>query len=147
LFGQYSVCLLTGRFGFDPRQRQMIFPVSSVSTPALRPIQPPVQWVPGSFPPGVKRGRGVALTTHPHLVTRSIMSRRYTSSPAWRLHGIAVQLYFTFTQPDDLRIYDAFNITFPSICASQVLSSRCQIETFLFNSHLFTCLTHDHVTS
>jgi hypothetical protein len=29
----------------------------------------------------IKRSRGVTLTTHPHLVPRSIMSRSYTSSP------------------------------------------------------------------
>jgi hypothetical protein len=40
---------------------------------------------PGSFP-GVKRGRGVTLTTHPHLVLRSRM-RSYITSPPWRLHG------------------------------------------------------------
>jgi hypothetical protein len=34
----------------------------------------------GPFP-GAKRGRGVTLTTHPHLVPRSKMSRSYTSSP------------------------------------------------------------------
>jgi hypothetical protein len=33
--------------------------------------QPPVQWVPGVLSPGVKRGRGVMLTTHAHLVPRS----------------------------------------------------------------------------
>jgi hypothetical protein len=27
--------------------------------------QPPVQWVPGVLSPGVNRGRGVMLTTHP----------------------------------------------------------------------------------
>jgi hypothetical protein len=37
--------------------------------------------------PGVKRGRGVTLTTHPYLVPTSGMSRSYTSSPPWRLHG------------------------------------------------------------
>jgi hypothetical protein len=42
-----------------------VFPVASVSRPALRPIQPPVQWVLGVLSPGVKRGRGVTLTTHP----------------------------------------------------------------------------------
>jgi hypothetical protein len=31
---------------------------------------------------GVKNGRGVTLTTHPHLVPRSRMSRSYTCSPA-----------------------------------------------------------------
>jgi hypothetical protein len=51
----------TGRSKFDPRQGQRVFPVASVSRPALGPPpQPPVQWV-----PGVKRGRGVTLTTHP----------------------------------------------------------------------------------
>jgi hypothetical protein len=38
--------------------------------------------------PGVKDGRGVTLTTHPHLVPRSRMSRSYTSSPPKRLHGV-----------------------------------------------------------
>jgi hypothetical protein len=54
---------------------------SSVSRPALGPTKPPVQWVPGVLSPGLKRGRGVTLTTHPHLVPRSSMSRSYTSSP------------------------------------------------------------------
>jgi hypothetical protein len=35
----------------------------------------------GPFP-GAKRGRGVTLTTHPHLLPRSRMSRSYTSSPS-----------------------------------------------------------------
>jgi hypothetical protein len=47
------------------------FPLASVSRPALGPTQPPVQWVPGVLSPGVKRGRGVTLTTHLHLVPRS----------------------------------------------------------------------------
>jgi hypothetical protein len=45
-----------------------IFPLVSVSRPALGPTQPPV---PGVLSPGVKRGRGVTLTTHPHLVPMS----------------------------------------------------------------------------
>jgi hypothetical protein len=48
----------------------------------------PVQWVPGVLSPGVKRGRGVMLTTHPHLVPRLRMSRSYTSSHPKRLHGV-----------------------------------------------------------
>jgi hypothetical protein len=48
----------------------------------------PAQWVPGVLSPGVKRGRGVTLTTHPHLVPRLRMSRSYTSSPPMRLHGV-----------------------------------------------------------
>jgi hypothetical protein len=49
--------------------------------PARRPTQPPVQWVPWVLSPGVKRGRGVTLTTHRHLVLGSRMSRSYTSFP------------------------------------------------------------------
>jgi hypothetical protein len=37
---------------------------------------------------GEKRGRGVTLTTHPHLVPWSRMSRSYTSSPPKRHHGV-----------------------------------------------------------
>jgi hypothetical protein len=42
----------------------------------------------GVLSPGVKRCRGVTLTTHPHLVPRSRMSRSYTTSPPERLHGV-----------------------------------------------------------
>jgi hypothetical protein len=52
-----------------------------VSRPTLGPTQPPVQRVPGILSPGLRRGRGVTLTTHPHLVPRSRMSMSYTSSP------------------------------------------------------------------
>jgi hypothetical protein len=47
----------------------------------LGPTQPPVQWVQRVLSPGLKRGRGVTLTTQPHLVSRSRMSRSYTYSP------------------------------------------------------------------
>jgi hypothetical protein len=43
----------------------MNFSVASVSRPAVWPTQPSVQWAPGNLYPGVKRGRGVTLTTHP----------------------------------------------------------------------------------
>jgi hypothetical protein len=84
----YSVWLRTGRPGFDPQQRPRIFLLASASKPALGPTQPPVQWVPGVLSLGVKRGRGVILTTHLHVVPRLRMSRSYTSSPPRRLHGV-----------------------------------------------------------
>jgi hypothetical protein len=42
----------------------------------------------GVLSPGVKRGRGVTLTTHAHLVPRSRMSRSYTSFLPKRFHGV-----------------------------------------------------------
>jgi hypothetical protein len=66
--------------GFDPRRGQRIFPLSSVSRPALGPTQP-VQWVPGVLSPGVKARPGRDADHSPHLVPRSRMSRSYTSSP------------------------------------------------------------------
>jgi hypothetical protein len=67
---QYNVWLRTGRLGFDPRQRQSIFPVTSASRPDLGPTPPPIQWVPGALSRGVECGRGVMLTTHHLLVPR-----------------------------------------------------------------------------
>jgi hypothetical protein len=64
------------------------FILVSASRSALGPTQPPVQWVPGVLSLGVKRCRGVMLTTHLHLVPRLRMSRGYTVSPPKRLHGV-----------------------------------------------------------
>jgi hypothetical protein len=64
-----------------PGRGESIFPLSSVSRPALGPTQPPVQWVPGVLSLGLMHGRGVTLTSHPHLVPSSRMSRSYTPLP------------------------------------------------------------------
>jgi hypothetical protein len=75
-----SVGIVSG-YGLDdraigvrsPAEAKLFFSLASVSRPALRPTQPPVQWVPGVLSPGLKRGRSVTLTTHLHLVPRSKM--------------------------------------------------------------------------
>jgi hypothetical protein len=77
---------LDDRGSIPDRGRGFFF---SASRPALGPTQPSVQWV-----PGVKRGRDVMLTTHPHLVPRLRMSRSYTSSPPRR---VARHLYLFYT--------------------------------------------------
>jgi hypothetical protein len=59
------VYVLSGNRGSIPSRGKRIFPLASVSRPALRPTQPPVQWVPGVLSVGLKRGWGVTLTTHP----------------------------------------------------------------------------------
>jgi hypothetical protein len=43
---------------------------------------------------GGKAQQGVMLTTHPHLVLRSWMSRSYTSSPPLHLHRCVVGLHY-----------------------------------------------------
>jgi hypothetical protein len=43
----------------------------------LGPTRPPVQWVPGVLSPGVKRGLGVTLTTHPHPLHTSVVGLLY----------------------------------------------------------------------
>jgi hypothetical protein len=86
-----SVSIVTD-YGLNERDsisdRGRGFFLVSASRPALGPTQPPVQWVPGVLSPGIKRGRGVMLTTHPHLVPRLRMSRSYTSSHPICLHSM-----------------------------------------------------------
>jgi hypothetical protein len=48
----------------------------------------------GGPSPGIKRGRGVTLITHPYLVPRLWMSRCYTSYPPLRLHTCVVGLLY-----------------------------------------------------
>jgi hypothetical protein len=57
--------------------------LAPASRPALGPTHPPIHWA-----PGVKRGRGVTLTTHPHLMLRLRKNRSYTSSPSKRHLGV-----------------------------------------------------------
>jgi hypothetical protein len=52
----------TGRSGIDLRQRQRIFPLASVSRPALGPTQPPVQWVPVVLSPGLDADHSTPLS-------------------------------------------------------------------------------------
>jgi hypothetical protein len=89
---------LDGR-GSIPDRGRGSFPLPSASRPALGPTQPPIQWVPGALSPGVKRGRGVMLTTHPLIVPWLRKSRSYISShpnaPLWSVTGpLYLYLYY-----------------------------------------------------
>jgi hypothetical protein len=84
-----------GDRGSIPGGDKRIFPLISVPRPALGLTQPPVQFVPRVLSPGIKRGRSMTLTTHPHLVPRLWMSRSYTSSPPCSSLGVLWD-FFTF---------------------------------------------------
>jgi hypothetical protein len=58
-----------------PHQRQRIFPLASVSRPALGSALTPNQGGTGGPSPGI----GMTLTTYSHLVPRSGICRRYSS--------------------------------------------------------------------
>ena len=74
-----------------------------LSRPALGPTQPPVQWVPGSFP-GVKSVQGVTLTPHPLLLPWSRKSRAIPLLPLWAIWPVqslsaCTREHFTSTLP------------------------------------------------
>jgi hypothetical protein len=46
---------MIGVLGFDSQQGLGIFLFTTVSRMALRPTQPPIQWVPGALSLGLKR--------------------------------------------------------------------------------------------
>jgi hypothetical protein len=78
----------TGRSGFVPWQRRKDFSTSLCVQTGSRAYPASCIMRTGVLSPGVKRGRAVTLTTYPHLVPRSRMSRSYISSPPKRLYGV-----------------------------------------------------------
>jgi hypothetical protein len=93
----FHVCCMSLQFYTGVNEMKTLFH----SFPCILSVQISSETHPASYPmgtgdpfPGVKRGRGVTLIAHPHLVRRSRMNRNYTSSPPWRLHDMARQLYF-----------------------------------------------------
>jgi hypothetical protein len=80
----------TGSSEFDPRQKQKDFSSSLfVQTGSeIHLASYPMDTGEWGTSPGVKRGRFMTLTTHPHLVPRSRMGRIYASSPPKHLHGV-----------------------------------------------------------
>jgi hypothetical protein len=99
-----------------------------VSRPALGLTQPPVKWVPGVLSPGLKRGRGMTLTTHSYLVPRSRMSRSYNPSPPsafMACSGTALVLYTFYMKPyNTVTSHVQFMLQGLSSCSVAVQSSK-----------------------
>jgi hypothetical protein len=100
-----SISIVSG-YGLDGREIKVqsmaeakLFPLTFVSRPGLGFTLTLVQWVPGVLFPGVKRSMGVTLTSHPHLVPMSRMSRSYTSSSTLHLHRCVVECLCCFYFP------------------------------------------------
>jgi hypothetical protein len=73
----------------------------------------------GGHFPGTKRGRGVTLTTHRHLVPRSRMSRNYTSSPpsaTMGYSGTALLCFFVRTGFDTQTILRKLDYSNEGLC-------------------------------
>jgi hypothetical protein len=72
---------------FDSRRRLGIFLFTTVSRMALRPIQPPIQWVPVALSLGVKRPVRKADHSHPSSAEVKECVKLYLHSPntpSWR---------------------------------------------------------------
>jgi hypothetical protein len=86
---------------------ERIFPLTTVSRPALGPTHNPVQWVPGVLSPGLKRSRGVTLTTHPiYCRGRGWVGAisPLPQAPSWRVVW-QLHLYFKYrSQPRCLTV-------------------------------------------
>jgi hypothetical protein len=82
-------------YGLDDRAIEVRSPTGAEDFSSIPCVQTGSGAHPASYPmgtgglyPGAKRGRGVTLTTHPHLVPRLSMSKSYTSSPSMCHHGV-----------------------------------------------------------
>jgi hypothetical protein len=117
----------TGRLSFDPRQRREDFSSSLCVQTGFGPTQPSVQWVPGVSSLGLKRGRGVTLATHPHLMPRLRMSRSYTPlHPSAFVACSWIALAFSFL------VHFRFWISLRS--SLQLCSCSCLLSEYLLHS-------------
>jgi hypothetical protein len=111
-----------------------------MSRPALGPAQPPVQWERQVISPGVKHGRGITLTTLPHQVPRSRMSRSYTSSPPKHLHGAYWYSFKLTLQRQNPRVHHHIYYSLPPALILSQLDPPQNCPANLPNNHFHLCL-------
>jgi hypothetical protein len=111
----------------SPAKARGFLSLASVSRPALRLTDPPVKWVPVFLSSGVKRSRGVTLTTHRHLVPRPWISTSYTSSPPCTSIGVLWD-WCTFTAiskcPNSEVLFATFIAVIIFLCSLVARSER-----------------------
>jgi hypothetical protein len=86
---RYSAGLRVDNRGFGSRQGLGIFLFTTASRPALRPTQPPIQWIPGALSLRVKRPGREADHSPPSSV-EFMNSGSCTCTPPVRLHGVVL---------------------------------------------------------
>jgi hypothetical protein len=84
-----SVVCIAASYGLDDRGARVRVPIgsrifSTSSRPVLGPIQPPIQWVPGSLYSGVKRPRREADHSPPVSAEVKKMWIHSPHTPSWR---------------------------------------------------------------
>jgi len=89
---------MIGVLGFDSQWGLGIFLFTTTSRMALRPTQPPIQWVPGALSLGVKWPECEA-DTHLHLVPRSRVRRAIPTLPqyAFIMAWCSIKRHIRFT--------------------------------------------------
>jgi hypothetical protein len=109
-----------------------------VFRPALWPTQLPIKWISGGPFPRIKLDGGVRLTTHPIYYRNQEWLGAIPAVP-WRLHGVAGQLYFTFSTIVTVIVnYMEFHVKFRN-CLWLVLlnwnSGRHTVNLCIFPHH------------
>jgi hypothetical protein len=91
--------------GFETRQRLWNFLFTVASRPALRPTQPPIQWVPRSSFPGVKRPRREATLALPQYAFMAWWSIKAQGQLYLYIYNISVNILFKIMEYHLIRIH------------------------------------------
>jgi hypothetical protein len=103
-----------------------------VFRPALEPIHPPVQWLPGTLSPGSKASRSVQLTTHLHLVPRLRMSKAVSPLPCkFLLYGASTSTRTTLKRREENRTEKSLASTGNRIPADQSVGTLTELSRLL----------------
>jgi hypothetical protein len=86
---QYGLLIKLMYLRFDSRRGLRIFLFTTASSPALGPIQAPIQWVPGALSLGIKwPGRETDHSPPSGAEVKNAWS--YTSTPPIHLHDVVL---------------------------------------------------------